>query len=413
MRVLILDAYHSPEITADTHLENDLIEALIQKGYELEIICPIPSRGIDNETYEEYKDKRKERISRFLTVNRFWAPKEPKNPVLRALRYFWCSYRTIKISNKISGIDRIYAVSTPPIMGMTCISIKKRIQKKRKKRIPIIYYLEDIFPDTLVSTGLAKSESFAFKIGRIIERYTYKHTDRIVVISEGGRDNLINKGVRPNKIAVVRNWIDLSTVKKINRENNILFDKYHLDRISFYIVYAGNLGEAQNVNLMVKLAERINEPNVQFVIFGSGGEEENIRNSIKDRRLSNIFIFPLESIENVPYVYSLGDVNFITCKAGMATSALPSKTWSIMACKGPIVASYDTNSDLANVLRTSNAGICISPNNFEGLVMAIKKFYEMSEEERVKIGEQGYKYVMETREKSKCVKQLVRLIEKE
>ena len=67
----------------------------------------------------------------------------------------------------------------------------------------------------------------------------------------------------------------------------------------------------------------------------------------------------------------MGDVAIITCKKGAGTSAMPSKTFSIMACNTPIVASFDGDSELAEVLAAADAGVCVEPENAEALAEAI------------------------------------------
>ena len=137
-KVLFLDAYYDPEITAFAHLENDLKNALIAQGYQIEIICPLPTRGIGRETRLAYKKKKIESLHNGqVRVKRFWAPKEGKNPLIRAIRYFWCNFRTYHIAKKYRHVDIIFANSTPPTQGL----IAGKVAKKLKK--PFIFSLQE------------------------------------------------------------------------------------------------------------------------------------------------------------------------------------------------------------------------------------------------------------------------------
>lgn len=80
---------------------------------------------------------------------------------------------------------------------------------------PIVYNLQDIFPDSLVGTGLAKKGGLLWKIGRVIEDFTYKHADKIIVISEDFKKNIMAKGVPEDKIVVVYNWVDQNAVVNV------------------------------------------------------------------------------------------------------------------------------------------------------------------------------------------------------
>jgi len=404
--ILFLDAYFNPEITADTHLENDLIEALIKDGHTIFVSCPTPTRGVSKATIKEYKSKKKEiKNNGRLVINRFWAPRECKNPVLRAFRYIYCTFVQFKKCTRLKNIDIIYCVSTPPTQGMLSAFIKEKLCKKTKREIANIYYLEDIFPDTLVASGLSKNGSLIWKIGRIIENYTYKHASKIITVSDACMKNIVDKGAEENKVSIITNWIDLSSVKYISRSENTLFDKYHLDRKKFYVVYAGNLGFAQNVDLILNAAKCFlsKDNNIVFVLFGSGGEETRIKSRINMEKIENTLILPLQPSEKVKEVYSLGDVDIVTCKKGFGLSAMPSKTWSIMSTERPVIASFDKESDLCQLISETNSGICSEADDAEELVNAIIRVFRMNEDERVQMGKNGRTYVMKYRDKTACL----------
>ena len=114
-----------------------------------------------------------------MKVYRFSMFREGKNPILRALRYVLCWCKQFYYGWKAKDIDLIYLVSTPPIQGVLGGLLKKI------KKVPFIYNLQDIFPDSLAGTGLAKKGGLLWKIGRVIENFTYRNADKIIVIDKG------------------------------------------------------------------------------------------------------------------------------------------------------------------------------------------------------------------------------------
>ena len=114
---------------------------------------------------------------------------------------------------------------------------------------------------------------------------------------------------------------------------------------------------------------------ISFVIFGGGTEFDSAKALAKELELGNVLMFDLLPGERTAQVYSLGDVALITCKKGVGNSAVPSKLWSIMACDTPIIASFDTDSELAQILDESGAGICVEPESAEALAEAIENAY--------------------------------------
>ncbi|MCS3125377.1 glycosyltransferase [Bacteroides faecis] len=106
-----------------------------------------------------------------------------------------------------------------------------------------------------------------------MEKITYKYADKIIVISEDFKKNLLAKGVPEEKIVVVYNWVDQNAVVDIPREKNKLFEMYGLDRSKFYVTYNGNIGLSQNMDMLLSVAEELKTSNsdIHFVLVGTGG----------------------------------------------------------------------------------------------------------------------------------------------
>lgn len=368
MRILRIPAYCHPEKTASSHLEEDRYEAFAHAGHELIIHTPVPTRGLDEQTYRKYKKLKKEALyDGHIQINRFSAPREPHNPILRAVRYVWINVVQYFKSVRTKELDVIYGGSTPPTQGVLCGMIQKRLSRKYKREVPFVYNLQDVFPDSLVTTGMTREGSLLWKIGRKVENYTYKRADAIIVISESMKRNIMAKGVPEEKIRVVSNWIDTEATRPVEKEDNRLFEEFGIDKEKFTAVYAGNFGAAQGADVVLQAAKLL--PETQFVIFGGGAGFENAKKAAAD--MPNVIINGLLPQERVPEVYSLGGVALITCKKGVGGSGMPSKTWSIMACNTPIVAAFDTDSELAQIIQKADAGLCVEPENPEALAQAI------------------------------------------
>ena len=371
MRILFLNAYFEPEQIASTHLEKDLIEAIVKDGHDICVICPTPTRGVSKATIKEYRRIRSEvRYDGHVRVTRFWAPTEGKNPLIRAFRYFWCNYRTYQIGKKMKQCDLVYCDSTPPTQGWIAGKVAGKL------KTPLAYSLQDIFPDSLASAGLTNEGSLLWNLGRRIENQTYKHCNRIIVISDAMKRNLLQKGVDQRKIVVINNWIDTDKIRPVMRQENQLFDEFGVDRAAFIVLYAGNFGESQGAEIVLDAAESLqNRTDICFVIFGGGsGYDKAVRRA---ESMNNVFIHSLMPSNRISEVYSMGNVALITIKKGIGKAAMPSKTWSIMACNTRIIASCDLDSELCDIIRRSNAGICVEPQNKNELVRAILEEYQM------------------------------------
>lgn len=412
MKILKLPPYYFPEQVSSTHLSADLTEGFVSKGWLVENIVPMPCRGISDELRNEYKHKRHEILyDGKVTVKRFPMFKEGRNPVIRALRYFLVNSIQKKRAKKAKGIDLVYGGSTPPIQGLLCGKVARLLSRKYGRKVPFIYNLQDIFPDSLVTTGLARKDSLLYRIGSKIEEKTYQYADKIIVISNSMRKNILDKGVPESKIKVIPNWIDTSKVVPVAKEANALFEEFAIPKEKFIVLYAGNLGAAQGTEVLIEAAERLKEHSeIQFVIFGNGIDFETIQRKIHEEHLNNVFLHALLPQNRVSEVYSLGDVDIITCKKGTGMSSMPSKLWSIMACNTEIIASFDEESDLAEVLRESQGGFCVEPQNAAALAEAILSSYQ-----RRKEGNPpqicSREYVEQHASKERCVSEYIALFE--
>ena len=404
MKILFLDAYFYPENISFSHLESDLLNGLLNAGHEITVVCPTPSRGVSEEIYQKYKKVKKETWSG-VSVHRYRAPREGKNPVIRAFRYFWCNFRGNQAAKKFRDTDVIFADSTPPTQGLFAGKLAKKLG------VPFVYSLQDLFPDTLLTSGLLRRKSLLYRIGLRIEKKTYQKASKIIVISETIHRILLQKGVPEEKLTTISNWIDVDRTVPVPKEENTLFDEFDIDKNKFTVVYAGNFGNIQGTQVIVKTAELMkNDTGVFFAIFGTGTDYEKCKEYIRQNELNNIRMYPLQPIERVSEVYSLGDVALVTCRKGTSKTVMPSKVWSIMACNTPIVASFDTDSELANILKDSRAGVCVEPEDPQALAEAIRKAYRAAKENNLPTS--GSRDYVTAHASSKiCVDQYVKCIE--
>ncbi len=408
MKILKLSPYYAPERISSSHLTEDLEQAYVSAGIEIENYCPTPTRGITAEERERYKTIKYEELhGGKVKIHRFAMFREGRNPIGRALRYVLVNLAQYHKGVRAKDVDVVFGASTPPTQGILCGLVKNRLSKKYGREVPFIYNLQDVFPDSLVTAGLAKKDGLLWKIGRKIEDRTYRYADKIIVISEDIKQNIMEKGVPEEKIRVISNWINTETVRPVNRYENVLGKELGIDPDRFTVVYAGNLGLLQGVDTLIRAAERLQAEPIDFLIFGRGAAEESLKAQATE--LQNVKFYPLQPAERVAEVYSLGDVCTVLCNKGAGGSAVPSKTWTIMACSTPIVASFDTHSELARVLDETGAGLCVEPENDEALADTIRLCYEKMNQ-LDKIGANGRAYVEQNLSAEICTAKYIEVI---
>lgn len=370
MKILLLPPYFAPEQMASTHLDENRYRAFAWEKFQMATYTPAPTRGISQDVRRDYEKRREELMyDGMMEVHRFSMFNEGRNPIQRALRYMLCWVKQLYYGLRVRDIDLIYLVSTPPIQGVLGGLLKKI------KKVPFVYNLQDIFPDSLAGTGLAKKGGLLWKIGRVIENFTYRNADKIIVISEDFKRNIMAKGVPEEKIVVIYNWVDEEVVKHVPREENKLFDAYGLDRNKFYITYCGNIGLTQNLQMLTDVAKELEgNEEIQFVLIGNGAYKEELERLIKMRDIKNVTLLPSQPYEDISHVFSLGDVSLVISKPGVGDNSVPSKTWSILSASRPVLANFDEN-ELKTIVAENQCGLFTKAGDKEAFKQAILDLY--------------------------------------
>ena len=404
MKVLLLPAYFYPEQAASSYLGDNIRQAMCQAGSTLELYAPMPTRGISEEVREEYKKRKVEHwYDGKFEIHRFSMFREGNNPVLLALRYVLCWGKQFYYGLRAKDIDIIYLASTPPIQGVLGALLKKI------KKVPFIYNLQDIFPDSLVGTGLAKKGGLLWKIGRVIENFTYRNADKIIVISEGFKKNIMAKGVPEEKIVVVYNWVDEEAVKHVAREENKLFDKYNLDRSKFYITYSGNIGLTQNMDMLLEVAKELeSESDIHFVLIGEGAYKEKVKGIIQEKQIRNVTLLPFQPYEDISHVFSLGDVGLVISKPGVGENSVPSKTWSILSASRPVLVNFDEN-ELKDIVDKHQCGIFTKAGDKTAFKEAILRLYQ-NRDLCCELGDNGRQFILKNLTKTAGTQKYVDVI---
>ena len=384
MKVIFPCSYYLPETAASLYITDNIVHRCAEDGLEVLLYTPTPTRNVPEDATwgreETLVDGR-------LHIKRFRMYGEGKNPIFRALRYLLCEIVELWYC-LTKDYDVAFIDSTPPIQGLKLPFIKWF------RRKPVVYNAQDIFPDSLVGTGLTKKGSLIWKIGRVVERITYRYSDKIIVISEDFKKNLLVKGVPEEKIEVVYNWVDEQAVVNIPREKNVLFDRYGLDRSKFYMTYNGNIGLTQNMDMLMDVAKALeSNEDIRFVLVGNGAYKEQLEKIIAERNISNVTLLPFQPYEDISHVFSLGDVSLVISKPGVGANSVPSKTWSIMSASRPVLANFDEN-ELRTIVEKNHCGIFTKAGDKVAFTDAILNLYN-NKEKCIEMGKNGRKFVME------------------
>ena len=416
MKLLFLPTYFSPEKAASIYIADNRYEAFAKAGFDMLAYAPYPSRGLSKEEQLRFASIPEETLyDGKMMLKRFRLSAEGKNPIKRVFRYFVQNVKQYRWAKRNAGdADLVFVASTPPLHGFMAGRLRN------KMGIRFVYNVQDIFPDSLVGTGLARRNGLIWRIGNAIESITYRNADKIIVISEDFKKNIMAKGVPEDKIAVIYNWVDEDAVKEIPRSENKLFDKYNLDRGKFYITYSGNIGLTQNMDMLLDVMEELKTeaPDIRLVLVGEGAYKEQVVKKIAGQAgtdgiirgsvLPNVMMLPFQPYEDISHVFSLGDAGLVISKPGVGANSVPSKTWSIMSASRPVLANFDEN-ELKDIIADHHCGIFTKAGDKEAFKASILELYHHPELCK-EYGRNGRQFVMDNLTKEVGTKKYVDVI---
>ncbi len=280
----------------------------------------------------------------------------------------------IKYYYSCKGVLKRHANSDAVFLQSTNVAIvSARLARKYNRHANITLNVQDIFPYNAGYSGNIKKNGFVFKVMAALQRQGYKIVDHIITISEDMKDTLVQDGTPAPKIDVIYNWsyqdepydqgkLDMTVPDQ-------LFDKHY-----FNVVYAGNIGVMQNVDILIEAAKLMKKDNsVWFHIIGNGVYKDKLEARAKDYGITNISFWPIQPPELAPAIYSAADVNVIPLVKDVYRTALPSKTATCLACGKAIIFAIGKNSKFGQKAMNEAGCPVVESDQAKDLVGAIHR----------------------------------------
>lgn len=254
------------------------------------------------------------------------------------------------------------------------------------RRVPFVYEIQDMWPETLAATGMLPSGRAAKLLGWLA-RFIYARAAAITVISPGFKRNLIAKGVPADKIHVIPNWADEDIYRPMPRDETLGGEHGLCGK--FNVMFAGVMGAAQALNNVLDAAEQLREQaDIQFVLIGDGLEAERLRQAAQARGLGNVRFIGRQPAERMPHFFAWADALLVHLKRDpLFEITIPSKTMAYLACGRPIITC--TAGDAAQVVGEADAGLACEPENASALAQAVRDLQAMTAEQREAMGQAG------------------------
>lgn len=318
MKIVLLIDNFTPDLGAPSFRFESIVKELANQGNEVDVIASCPNR-IKNNNFKEFKYNN-------VNVIRIKNTNEKKDIFHRAIDYFSYFIKSIKIGLKISkNSDLIIATSPQLLVGVSGAFISF-INRKY-----FLIDIRDLWPDVALDMKVMKKINPIYIGLKILENFMYKKSD-FLVYNSPGFEKYLNSKKNIKKKSLITNGIDDYILEKFKNKNSKVIKKN-----KYTLLYAGNVGIAQNLKILVDFAQKLGEK-VEIVIIGQGSQEKEIRDKINERKLENLKIKEAIPREKLFEEYGNADILFLQLKnIEMFKKTIPSKIFEYLATKKPII----------------------------------------------------------------------------
>ena len=343
---------------SDYHIMRDIILGLLERGHEVSLI---QKQYLDTPRYPQQFDKY---FGKQLQVHNIKFEKKAKADLKARYLADLSYYRQACKWMKENKPDKVFLQSCNT--AFFTVFYAKHILK-----CPLLYNEQDIFPENAYFAGILSESSMVYKVAHALQKYAYKNATALSTISDDMKSTIVTRyGISEDKVQVIYNW-GHEELKAHSEQDNVFLKKYPKKPGEFRVVYAGNLGKMQNVELILETAALMKDvADVSFYIVGGGVNEEKLKTFAKEKALNNVTFVGMQPPEEVADLYAAADVNVIPLQKGLIYAALPSKTADCLIAGKPIITCVDDESKFAKLVGKygiENAGTSC-PEKLEKLI---------------------------------------------
>jgi colanic acid biosynthesis glycosyl transferase WcaI len=384
MRLLIVTQYFWPE---DFRV-NDLALGMRERGHSVTVLTGLPNYP-DGTVFEAYK-RDPDAFARFGDIEVIRVPLIPRgsNAITLLLNYLSFAVTGSVLGSwalRGRGFDAIFVFQGSPV-----IAALPALLFRTTKRAPVIMWILDIWPDTLSALGVVRSPAILNMVGAMV-RFIYRRCDRILVQSRAFFENVERHGGRTETVRYLPNWVEPTfdaTMDGVSPAPETL--PY---RGTFTVMFAGNVGEAQDMPAILDAAEAAGDlEGLRWLIVGDGRAMEGLKADIERRQLADrVHLLGRHAVERMPAFFAGADTLLVSLRPEPIFSmTIPGKVQSYLATGRPVLGMIDGEG--ARVIRESGGGLAVPAGDGAGLAAAVRELMAMTPAARAAMGQNGRDY---------------------
>ncbi|RYY35304.1 MAG: colanic acid biosynthesis glycosyltransferase WcaI [Sphingobacteriaceae bacterium] len=357
MRILVFGINYAPELTGIGKYTGEMCEWLAAEGHEVNMITAMPYYP-EWSVHPSYKGKwwHTEKMNG-VNVHRcpLYVPKDV-SAMKRIIHEF-----TFLLSSLVYWLKFFFGKKQDVVM---CIVpafhlgfLSLLYSKIRGAKM--IYHVQDLQVDAAKQLDLIKNKTFLNLLFKM-EYFILKHSTYVSTISKGMLNKILQKGIPEAKTFMLYNWVDTQHIRPLPASES-LRSRLGLTPADKVVVYSGNLGEKQGLEIIVEAATTLHD--VKFLIFGSGGGKEKLQELVKQSGVTNVSFYGFLPYAELPNLLATGDIHLVLQKSSAADLVMPSKLTSILAAGGCSIVTALPGTSLYDIIHENSMGLLIAPDS--------------------------------------------------
>ncbi len=369
MRVIFINRFYAPDISATAQILSDVAEGLAAKGIEVSVF----TSRLSYDSSEKYSA---EDIRNDVTVRRLWTSRFGRGNLWgRTLDYvsffLSCMFAVIRFVRK----EDIVVVKTDPPLLSVVIGLFIRL-----KRAKYINWLQDVYPEVAFELTDKQHRGLIFTLLRNLRNRSLNGASYNVVISDRMRERIAQNCASPDTVEIIENFTDDTAITPRHDHASELRNEWDLAPTDFVIGYSGNLGRAHDLTTMFDAARALRHAeHIKFLFIGGGHLHSELRQRIDAESLNNFVLKPYLPREELPVSLSLPDIHWVSLKPSLEGLIVPSKVYGIAAAGRPMVFIGRSDGDIGTWVKTHDMGQVFEIGDVSELSKAILELSKTSD----------------------------------
>ena len=385
MHVLFLSNYFPPEVNAPATRLHEHARQWVADGHTVDVLTSVPNFP-EGEVYDGYENELTEEERDGIQVTRVPMYVSPNEGVFRRV----LSY----ISFMLSACWYAGRLQTPDVLVATSPQFFAALAGAWVawwKDVPFVLEIRDLWPESIVAVG-AMNRNLIVRFFEWVEKKLYRTADHIVVVTDAFKSTISEKGIERDKISVVKNGIETEWWEQpLDEERLAELRREHDLQDKFVASYIGTIGMAHDAGVLLDAAERCDDPDIVFMVVGTGAKRDELAARQKERQIDNFRLVDKVPKETVPYLLALSDVSVVHLRDNpLFETVIPSKMFEAMVTRTPIV--LGVRGEAQQIVEEAGAGIPIPPEDPDALAEAVRRLKEHPSL-REEMAENAYQHV--------------------